>query len=233
MELPPTAIPARLPPVSLTSPASFPRSGQEFLEWNHRDYEGGLVEWVDGEVLLHEMPKDCHQNIVEFLDRLLGFFVQLGNLGKIRIAPYFMRISEGGNIREPDVMFIAAQHRERITEHALYGPADLIVEVVSDDSVVRDRRIKFAEYQAGGVGEYWFIDPRPGQQRADFYVRDDQGYYQVVAVGDDGFYRSTVLTGFWLRVAWLWQDDPDVLAALAEVVGVESLVAALRQDRGS
>ena len=52
----------------------------------------------------------------------------------------------------------------------LDGPADLVIEVISDDSVTRDRVEKFDEYLEAGVREYWVIDPRPGQQRALFYV---------------------------------------------------------------
>ena len=49
---------------------------------------------------------------------------------------------------------MAREHLERLTEARLSGPADLVVEVVSDDSVARDRADKFYEYQAAGITEY-------------------------------------------------------------------------------
>jgi Uma2 family endonuclease len=139
-----------------------------------------------------------------------------------------MRLGEGKSGREPDVLFVAAEHTHRITEDYLDGPADLVVEIISDDSVTRDRSRKFHEYQAGGVREYWVIDPRPGRQQADFYVLDEGGQYRPILPTPDGIYRSTVVAGFWLRLAWLWEETPDPLAALAEVVGTDRLVAALR-----
>jgi len=35
------------------------------------------------------------------------------------------------------------------------GPADLAIEIVSEESRLRDRGEKFAEYEVGGVKEYW------------------------------------------------------------------------------
>jgi Uma2 family endonuclease len=35
---------------------------------------------------------------------------------------------------------------------------------------------------AAGVREYWILDPRPGYERADFYVLDEQGRYRPVPV---------------------------------------------------
>ncbi len=203
-------------------------SFEEWLEW---DYEGGLTEWVDGEVQIYMSATSEHQRIVEFLDRLLGLFVQLFRLGVIKLAPYPMRAIPGGNAREPDLVFVASEHSERLTSSVLSGPADLVVEVVSDDSVARDRDKKFFEYQTGGVREYWIIDARPTRQRADFYVLDAQGRYQPVPIRADGTYHSTVLPNFWLKVDWLWLEQPNPLASLAEIVGVEKLVAALREKK--
>ncbi len=140
-----------------------------------------------------------------------------------------MRATPGGNAREPDLFFVASEHLERLTPQELNGPADVVVEIISDDSVARDRDDKFFEYQAGGVREYWLLDPRPKRQRADFYLLDAQGNYQSVPVGADGIYRSTVLSGFWLKIDWLWMDTLDPLAAVTEIVGVEQLTAALRE----
>ena len=174
------------------------------------------------------MPKPYHQRTALFLAALLQAFVKTYHLGEIFIAPLIMRLGEGKSGREPDVLFVAAEHTHRITEDYLDGPADLVVEIISDDSVTRDRTRKFHEYQAGGVREYWVIDPRPGRQQADFYVLDEAGQYRPILPTPDGIYHSPVVTGFWLRLAWLWEETPDPLAALAEVVGLDRLVAALR-----
>jgi Uma2 family endonuclease len=142
-----------------------------------------------------------------------------------------MRAIPDGPAREPDLLFIAQEHLDRCTETRVSGPADLIVEVVSDDSVSRDRSDKFYEYQAAGVREYWIIDPRPGYERADFYVLDTRGRYQPVPIAPDGRYHSTVLAGFWFEVEWVLSATlPDVLQALAQVVGPEQLLAQIARQ---
>src|SRR5689334_3322362 len=102
--------------------ASLRMSYEEYKNWTH---EGGLTEWVDGQVLFHKMPTDSHQNIVEFLDQLLGHFVQTFKLGKVRLAPFSMRVLAGGNAREPDLFFLAVAHLDRLAPTELNGPADL------------------------------------------------------------------------------------------------------------
>jgi Uma2 family endonuclease len=192
-------------------------SYEEFLQWAGEDTH---AEWVDGEVIIHTPPKDIHQATVRFLHRLLGLFVDLFNLGKIRIAPFEIKLEPGGPSREPDLLFIAKENLERLTER-LTGPADLIVEVISEDSVRRDRDDKFREYGAAGVREYWIIDPRPGKQRADFFRLEEGGAYRLFATEDDARAESQVLPGFWLRPAWLWEaDEGDPFLSFCEMAGL-------------
>jgi len=77
------------------------------------------------------------------------------------------------------------------------------------------------------VREYWIIDPRPNRRRADFYVLNDRGRFQPVPIPSDNRYRSTMLPDFWLDVDWLWQDDPNELEALAQIVGPDQLTRPL------
>ncbi|MFL5805798.1 MAG: Uma2 family endonuclease [Roseiflexaceae bacterium] len=204
-------------------------SYEEYLQWD--EYEAGLAEWVDGEVLLHMPPLDQHQRAVEFLERLLDLFVQLFQLGIVRIAPFSMRVSPASNAREPDLFFLATEHLGRLNEQELSGPADLVVEVISDDTVYRDRETKFFEYQSGGVAEYWIIDLRPKRRRVDCYWLTPRGEYQASLADEDQRYHSVIMPGFWFRPAWLWEEPrPDPLSALAEMRGLSPEAAqALRR----
>jgi len=202
-------------------------SYEEYLAWADENVH---AEWVNGEVIVQMPPKIRHQRVVRFLLQMLGLFAQLFRLGEVLPTPTEMRAMPDGSAREPDVLFVAWEHLERLTEARLSGPADLIVEVVSDDSVSRDRSDKFYEYQAAGVREYWIIDPRPSYERADFYVLDTKGRYQPVPIDPDGRYHSTVLAGFWFEVEWvLSEEPPDVLQVLAQVVGPQQLLAQIAQ----
>jgi len=196
----------------------------EWLAW--ADEEGPLTEWVDGEAIVFEMPTERHQDIVGFLYVLLLWYTHLRDLGKVYLAPLPLRILDGSRWREPDLLFVAKQHADRRRGNRIEGPADLVVEVVSDDSVRRDGETKLREYAAAGVPEYWLVDPRPGRQTADFFQLDDDGTYRSVPPGSDGRYRSRVLPGFSFDPRWLCQDPlpyPDIYRPL---IAPESEVAA-------
>jgi Uma2 family endonuclease len=221
----PTMTAAETEATDTTARAPLRMSYEDWLAWA---YEGGLTEWIDGEVIIHMPPQDEHQRVVEFLDRLLGLFVQILNLGMVRIAPFAMRIHPESPVREPDLFFLATDRMSLLQRRELTGPADIAIEVISDDSVSRDRADKFYEYQDGGVREYWIIDPRPGKERVDLYVLDAKGRYQPIPAAGDGVYHSTVLTNFYLKEDWLWANKPNPLTALGEIVGVERVIAALQ-----
>ncbi len=186
---------------------------EEFLAWADEDT---LAEWVDGEVVMYSPASDRHQDLARFLTTVLGIYAETYGLGVIRPAPFQMKLERG---REPDLLFVAQEHLERLKETYLDGPADLVVEIVSPgpDSVERDRGKKFYEYAQGGVPEYWLIDPQA--RWAEFY-RLTEEHYRPAFSGEEGVYRSEALPDFWLRVEWLWQEPlPAVEDVLLEVGG--------------
>ena len=97
-------------------------------------------------------------------------------------------------------------HLGRFTPEGMEGVPDLVVEVVSEDSVARDRRDKWAEYAAVGIPEYWTVDGREGRHRVTFYELQPDGVYAEIAPDADGRVHSRVLTSFWLDPAWLAED---------------------------
>ena len=96
----------------------------------------------------------------------------------------------------------------------LEGPPDLVMEIVSPESVTRDRRIKFREYETAGVREYWIVDPIT--RTVEQYAHDGTAYR--LAPAHEGRFESAVVPRWYVRPAWLWAEPrPSVLAALAEL----------------
>lgn len=189
----------------------------EFLEWADEDT---LAEWVDGKVIMTSPASSKHQQLVSFLDRLAGYYVELHQLGRLFIAPFQMRLANSG--REPDVLFISSEHLDRLRPSYLDGPADLVVEIISPESIGRDRGDKFFEYEEAGIPEFWLLDPLT--ERAEFYQLNAAGRYQPIQP-TDGIYRSAVIAGFWLREEWLWQEPlPLPLKLLAEIAGMDAVL---------
>jgi len=135
----------------------FPPQGQ----WTEAEYlalnTNHLVEFSGGVVEVLEMPTNRHQAIVAFLFSRLFAFVSAGGLGTVRFAPLPVRLWPG-KFREPDLVFMAAAHQDRIAE-PYWGVPDLVVEVVSPGTRRLDEVRKVKEYAEAGISEYWVVDP--------------------------------------------------------------------------
>ncbi len=184
---------------------------EQFLAWRETLPEG-RAEWVDGQCIFLDVPTYAHQRIAAFLHTVLNLFVLRWQLGDVLFMGFQVKLARSG--REPDILFISNAKRANIERTHLKGPADLAIEIVSRDSVTRDRRDKYREYEAGGVSEYWIVDSDRRDVR--FYGIGPDGKYMPLPVAD-GVFHSRVLPGFWLHVEWLWQDPPPTLEALREL----------------
>ena len=216
---------------------------QEQVRRQRMSYEAYLTygddttrtEWVDGEVTMSICRHVTNTRLsLDFCIPCCVFTVDLKELGRVQIAPFEVKLWEEGPSREPDLIFVSQSSLEQFSSKRFSGAPDLAVEVISPSSLYIDRDKKFREYERAGVEEYWLIDSRPGQQRADFYRLDGEGRYALFATETDEKVASEVLKDFWLRPAWLWQEPLlNPLAALAEMVGQDAIIAALTKSADS
>jgi Uma2 family endonuclease len=190
----------------------FPDRFIPYDEWLHDETISPHTEWCDGRVVPMHAVADRHDAIVRWLNALLDPLVRERELGRLMSEPFVMKVWVDGRQvgRSPDLMFLAAEHRDRVQRYQIDGPADLAVEVVSVGSQQLDRVHKRAEYEAGGVREYWLIDP--DAEEALFLRRGDAGAFEAVEP-IDGVLRSPLLPAMALRVDWLWaQPLPKTVA---------------------
>ncbi len=182
--------------------AALPRTEEEFVEWCDEDIR---AEFVEGEVIVFSPTSMRHGDLTGFLMFLLRGFVAEHNLGTVTGPNIQIRLRPGVR-REPDLLFIARERQEIRRKNHVEGAPDLVVEIVSPESVGRDWHEKHMEYERAGVREYWVIDPR--HERMVIYVLNAAGEYETVAPdeNDPSVLHSAVLAGFWLRPEWLWQD---------------------------
>ena len=179
-------------------------------------YDGKYAEWINGEVIMPPPASVRHQSVIIFLVKLLDTYVESHDLGKVLVAPFQMRLTQAPSGRGPDLLFVASENLDRIKPTYLDGAADLAIEIISQESIDRDRGEKFREYEFAGAPEYWLIDPI--RKRADFYRLGADDRYHPVLPDDKGIYHSEVVKGFWLRVSWLWQEPmPPVLEVWKEL----------------
>ena len=183
---------------------------KEFDAWCISDVR---AEFVDGEVIIMSPVLAVHDDVFHFLANLLGVYLELRPEGRIKGPEFQIRLRQGLR-RVPDVLFISKERLDCIKRSYVDGPPDAAFEIVSEESIDRDWRDKFLEYEANGVREYWIIDP--AHQAVRLY-RLNEGRFQEVPPAD-GQLASTVIPGFWLKVEWLWQSPPPgALACLREM----------------
>lgn len=187
---------------------------EEFVAWALA--EEVRAEWVEGKVEFMGSVSLDHQEIGNFLFRLLSEYVEAKLLGFVFTLEFLMRLQTRPSGRLPDILYVAKEHKARIRKNYLDGAGDLVVEIVSPDSQVRDRRTILLEYQQAGVREYWLIDP--AKQQALFYELQKNGLYQAGVISEDGIYHSAVLEGLWLDVNWLWQRPLPTMAMVRKAL---------------
>jgi Uma2 family endonuclease len=198
------------PPAGGKPPPERKLSEEEFLAWCNEDVK---AEWVDGQVIMMSPANLRHVNLTAFLLSVMRIWVEDRDLGVV-LGPEFMTRLSPRSRRVPDLMFLAKERLQNLRPTHLEGPPDLAIEIVSPDSVVRDWREKYYDYQAAGVREYWVIDP--ANQCVDAYQLANGDYQRLKH--DQGRIASTVIAGFRLPEEWLWRTElPKVRDALQEI----------------
>lgn len=176
--------------------------------------EGSVLEWVDGKGVPVAPAATAHQRMAVLLTSVLSIHVEQRGLGEVFAPPYQMKLANSG--REPDLLFVARAHADRIRETYLDGPADLVLEIVSPESKRRDRVEKLAEYEAAGIPEFWLVDPE--QAQVTCYGLDSGGRYRARRPDARGRLHSKTAPGFWLDPDWMWRRPlPPALEILREL----------------
>jgi len=123
-------------------------------------HEIEAYEIVDGQVLLTVGARRAHQHVVGELGADLTLWAR--GTGAQVIGQPFDVATTRTRLRQPDLLVVLAEHRDRITDTGMRGAPDLVVEVLSPTTRSTDLRDKPAEYAGLGVAEYWCIDPETG-----------------------------------------------------------------------
>ena len=129
-------------------------------------------ELIDGEAYnMTPAPTFKHQKIVGnfyFLikDTLAGRHCTPG------IAPTDVVLSEY-DVVQPDVFVVCDE--KKITEANIQGAPDLIVEVLSPATALKDKREKKNLYEKYGVKEYIIVDP--AAQYVERFLLEEGGFY--------------------------------------------------------
>lgn len=133
------------------------RRGWSYAEFARLPDDGNRYEVIGGELYVTPSPRLDHQDIVGALVVRLRPFVDEHGLGKVYAGPVDVLFAKGDYLA-PDLVFLASHHFGFRTQRGIEGPPDLVVEVLSPGTAVRDRTLKRQRYALYGVPEYWTVD---------------------------------------------------------------------------
>lgn len=172
------------------------------------------IEFIDGEVVLHSPARNIHLDVTKYVSYLLDAYVRLKQLGTVKVEKCLCVFPR--NDYEPDVVFFGPEKAATFTAETLKFPVpDLIVEVLSHSTMDRDRGVKFEDYAANGVTEYWIIDAEAAT--LEQYLLED-GQYRLAIKSGSGRLTSVAIDGLDLDVESLF-DEAKNLSALQSLLG--------------
>ena len=174
------------------------------------------AELIVGVIIVHSPSWDIHERLQAFLLTLLGMYVETADLGEIRGSRTPVELAED-QVFEPDILFVTREREEIIQRQGVFGPPDLVIEVLSASTASHDRGAKFRVYERAGVRELWLIDPY-GPAGTEFYRLEGERFRPVMP-DPGGWLRSAAVSGFAIQVEWLWPVGRfiPVMTALKEI----------------
>jgi len=115
-----------------------------------------IREIIDGELIVTPAPTTRHQRAVMNLSLILGAY-RNAHGGDVFAAPTDVFLADD-NVVEPDLLFVRADHLDRVELPFVKGPPDLVIEISSPSTRRIDIVRKRALYARFEIPEYWFVD---------------------------------------------------------------------------
>ncbi len=186
----------------------FLRSLGEFRTWAASEAypQQARIDFIAGRIEVDRSPEDlyCHGILKTRLVIALGQIIDAGDLGELFSDITRISSPQADLSAEPDLVFVSYDALEsgrvrrvpKVTGEPrrfveLEGAPDLVVEIVSDESVGKDtQRLPAAYYQAG-IPEFWLLDARKDHLGFQIHQRAETGF-EPVAPDANGFQHSAV-----------------------------------------
>jgi Uma2 family endonuclease len=147
-----------------------------FNRWvtSNRVPSGWRVARVRGELFVEMSPEEIqsHGQLKTEVIRALANLARTRRLGRVYADRTLITNEEADVSNEPDCTFVShdslrtgrvrwiAADSDQDRYLSLAGSPDLVVELVSKSSVIKDTQDLKAAYEAAGIREYWLIDAR-------------------------------------------------------------------------
>lgn len=157
-------------------------------------------EWEDGELIPMPRPRLRHQEIMGQIYAALLVFLREKRSGKAW-PEIEVDITETATY-VPDLAFLLTEHFDRIEDGLrIVGAPDLVVEVLSPGTAVRDKSTKLQTYQRAGVPWYWLVEA--DTLLISEYKNTPDGFLLTASVPPSDSFAPQLFPGFALNLAEL------------------------------
>jgi Uma2 family endonuclease len=102
----------------------------------------------------------------------------------------------------PDIVFVSRERLGMVTERAVEGAPDLIVEALSPGTERKDRVEKSRLYARHGVRHYWLADP--AFQILQAFELGEGGYRLAASLGAEEVYAPALFPALTILLRELW-----------------------------
>ncbi len=184
------------------------RSLVDFRRWALSDEfpQQGRIDFLGGRIEVDMSPEDffCHGTLKVELIRVLSQLIKSAGNGHLVTDRTRVSCPDADLSAEPDIVFVStetlAAGRARLVAAAtskpgryveLEGAPDLVVEIVSDRSVLKDTQRLPQAYFEAGVREFWLADAR-SEPLVFLIHKPTPSGFQPVEADPEGFQCSAV-----------------------------------------
>jgi Uma2 family endonuclease len=135
----------------------------DYLSWQFEE----MVELIKGTIYkMSPAPRSGHQAVSTNLVGILFHYLRQNDkscrLFSVPFDVYLQGLEDNQTtVVQPDVCVIC--DIPKIVDKGCVGLPNLIVEILSPNTLHKDVDIKFHLYEENGVNEYWIIDPKEKQ----------------------------------------------------------------------
>jgi Uma2 family endonuclease len=187
------------------------------MEKRHAFYnqinEGDKAEFINGEIIFHSPVKLRHNAILRRLLILITSYVQGLDLGFVGLEKIMISLTR--NDYEPDICFFNKETSEQFSPDQMRFPApDFVVEVLSQSTAKHDRGVKFDDYAAHGIEEYWIIDP-VSEMVEQYRLQNDS--YTLIIKAKTGQLASVAMSDFVIPIRAIF-DEAENRTALRQIL---------------
>lgn len=148
-------------------------------------------ELLDGVLLVNPSPVVRHEDVVSNLHYLLRTYAEEAG-GKAYGSNVEVRLPPGSAV-VPDVIFVRSDHLDRLSFQRMEAAPDLVVEVSSPSTRLRDLSVKRDLYERHQIPCYWFVDLEARQVLV--FEMGDKGYGDPLVMVSGDFLEPAGLEG--------------------------------------